>query len=329
MFYDQYSLRGNASAHTLKGMIKDYSASTSRSFFRYLPISNRMREWGFAVTNAGHSIIVPGDSYPPIRHPSHHHFTWESGRILNSTAFIYITHGEGVFESGTVESATVTAGQVLILFPGLWHRYKPNPHTGWHEYWIDFEGSQADRLFELGQFDPAHPVLDVGLDEELVLSFERLIDCARTEPFGMELLLSAEAYRILCRIIALMEARQLGSPLDAAAISRAKAALLENMGPDVNLQKLATTLGMSYTSFRRLFKASTGFSPRNFQLEHKLHRAKDLLAHSTLSVGELAETLGFDSVFYFSQFFKKKTGHSPTAFRKQAGPSRAPISSAP
>ncbi|MEI6168149.1 MAG: AraC family transcriptional regulator [bacterium] len=299
-------------------MAKSLPEQISRSFFRYMPISERMREWGFAVTNAGQSVIVPGSDYPPTRHPAHHHFTWESGRVLNSPSFIYVTHGEGLFESASSRPVKVMAGQILVLFPGLWHRYKPDRQTGWHEYWVDFEGQQADHFFGLAGFEPRNPVVTVGLDETLILAFTQLTELARMEPFRMELLLSAEATRILCRITALMDARQLGTHQDAAAISHAKAALLEDSGSDIDLQQMARTAGMSYTSFRRLFKASTGFSPRHFQLEHQLHRAKAMLSHSTLPIGELAEALGFASVYYFSQFFKKKTGLAPLAFRKQA-----------
>ena len=303
-------------------MTKPLPGQLSRSFFRYMPISGRMQEWGFAVTSTGHSVTAPGSDYPPTRHPAHHHFTWESGRVLTSPSFIYITHGEGLFESAASQPVKVMAGQILVLFPGLWHRYKPDRQTGWHEYWVDFEGQQADRLFGLAGFEARHPVITVGLDEELILAFTQLTELARMEPFGMDLLLSAEATRILCRITALMEARQLGTHQDAAAIAHAKAALLEHSGADVDLQQMAKTAGMSYTSFRRLFKASTGFSPRHFQLEHQLHRAKAMLSHSPLPIGELAEALGFSSVYYFSQFFKKKTGLAPLAFRKQTASQR-------
>lgn len=305
-------------------MAKKGTEATSRSFVRYMPLSSRMRDWGLAVTNAGHSVIVPGGHYPPMRHPAHHHFTWESGRILGSPSFIYITHGRGQFESAAGRTSTVGAGDVLVLFPGQWHRYRPDHATGWHEYWIDLEGSQADAWFRKAGFTPGQPVVHAGLDEDLIDAFSRLIELARTEPLRMELLLSAEAVRILCRITALMEARLLGTPLDAATLSQAKALLLEDLRTETDLQKLATSLGMSYTSFRRFFKAGTGFSPRHFQLEHKLHRAKAMLSHSLLPVGEIADALGFASLFYFSQFFKKKTGRAPTAFRNQARRQRLP-----
>lgn len=297
-------------------MSRRHPQEQSRSFVRYMPVSGRMREWGFAVTNAGHSTIVPGSPYPPMRHPSHHHFTWSTGRVLTSPSFIYVTQGRGMLETSVAGEREVQAGDVMVLIPGIWHRYKPRSETGWHEYWIDFEGPVAERQFALAGFDPSQPLVHTGLDEELVEAFSHLVELTRTEPFRMELLLCAEGMRILCRVTALMETRQLGTPSDAAAISRAKAMLLEGTRPTTDLAALARDLGMSYTSFRRLFKASTGFSPRQFQLEHTLHRAKAMLGHSPLPIGGISDALGFDSLFYFSQFFKKRTGLAPSAFRR-------------
>ena len=50
-----------------------------------------------------------------------------------------------------------------------------------------------------------------------------------------------------------------------------------------------------------------------------MERARLLLAESSLSVGMIAEALGFRDVFFFSRQFRQRTGLTPTAYRKQAG----------
>jgi len=42
-----------------------------------------------------------------------------------------------------------------------------------------------------------------------------------------------------------------------------------------------------------------------------------LLAGTTLPVGEIANRLGFQSVYYFSELFKRRMACSPTAYRKK------------
>lgn len=49
-------------------------------------------------------------------------------------------------------------------------------------------------------------------------------------------------------------------------------------------------------------------------LRHRLQLAKSLLRLKTYQVGEVAQLCGFSSLHYFSEFFKKRTGRSPSAY---------------
>ena len=52
--------------------------------------------------------------------------------------------------------------------------------------------------------------------------------------------------------------------------------------------------------------------------DHVLHEAPRELAYSSLSIKQIAAELGFDDDAYIGRFFKKQTGHRPTAFRALA-----------
>ena len=54
------------------------------------------------------------------------------------------------------------------------------------------------------------------------------------------------------------------------------------------------------------------FSPT--MLQKRLDMAQQLLIYSQLSVGEIAEKCGFQSIYYFSKYFKKRCGVSPGKF---------------
>ena len=84
---------------------------------------------------------------------------------------------------------------------------------------------------------------------------------------------------------------------------------------DVKLSRIAAQGGLSYVQFLRRFKAVTGVSPSDYVATVRLQKAKRLLTDTDLMVKEIANACGFENEYYFSNFFKKHTNLSPTAFR--------------
>ncbi len=299
------------------------TARDKRSWFRYQPVSPLARAWGVYVADAGYTLIPPGSAYPPYRHPEGHHFTWEEGRILPAYQFIYISRGEGTFESGPSGLQRIRGGDLFIVFPDVWHRYRPDPHTGWDEYWLEFDGDYARRLMARKPFAPDQPVLHVGHHEKLMRLFLEAVETLRHEPPEHQALLGALAVQVIAHTLsAVRRQRCEGRPAEEI-VREAKALLADAGGREMPLAGIAAQLNLGYTTFRRLFKAATGFSPRQFALQVGIQRAEGLLARTDLPVGRIAEELGFDSIYYFSRLFKRKTGRSPAAFRRRLRRTRA------
>ncbi|MBR0310358.1 MAG: AraC family ligand binding domain-containing protein [Paludibacteraceae bacterium] len=70
----------------------------------------------------------------------------------------FIVEGNGWFESEHCAKQIVHAGTIIMLFPGEWHHYAPNPNTGWKEYWVGFQGRFIDERLQLNFFDKAKPL---------------------------------------------------------------------------------------------------------------------------------------------------------------------------
>ncbi len=70
-----------------------------QNYFKYLPVSEEDEKWGLFVLNVGASRIHKSEPYPPENHPAHHVFIWDTGRVFDEYQLIYITRGEGFFES--------------------------------------------------------------------------------------------------------------------------------------------------------------------------------------------------------------------------------------
>lgn len=100
------------------------------------------------------------------------------------------------------------------------------------------------------------------------------------------------------------------------AILRLTARIRESPAQVPSVAELARGAGYSVDYFSRLFLKVTGQRPQAFIIQAKLERAQLLLAESDLTVGMIAEVLGFDDIFYFSRLFRQKTGQPPTEFRR-------------
>ncbi len=88
---------------------------------------------------------------------------------------------------------------------------------------------------------------------------------------------------------------------------------LESSTP-VNLNDISYRSGFSKSYIKTQFKKATGFSIIQYYIQLKIDRAKKLLSQQKYSVSEIADSLGFSSVYYFSRQFKLHTDMSPTEY---------------
>jgi len=77
------------------------------------------------------------------------------------------------------------------------------------------------------------------------------------------------------------------------------------------LSELAKHVGMSRTSFALRFKANAGVAPLSYLQNLRMRLAEQGLREGTMSVAELAESLGYESDSAFSNAFKRRTGMAP------------------
>jgi AraC-like DNA-binding protein len=268
------------------------------------------------VTTCGRSIILPEDgSYPPVQHPPFYHFDWEHGRVLNEYQVVYIPEGAGLFETKN-RGVQIEGGNVILLTPGLWHRYRPNPKTGWREYWVGFSGPGYKRIFDADFFAGQH-VYRVRDSVGMLEDFDALIATAQENGPALQQTMSALTSLMLARIYASTLVHPPAAKEESKMVQRAREMMLAVETRELSLEETARHLGTSYSNFRRTFREHTGVGPHQYRLHLKLRHACDLLSNTKLSVKEIAYRSGFEEEQYFCRFFKKVMGKTPGSYRKQ------------
>ena len=91
----------------------------------------------------------------------------------------------------------------------------------------------------------------------------------------------------------------------------------ENYKADFSGKYLAQLCNVSETHLRRIFKTELGKSPLKYKNELLLQEACTLLKRVELTIGEIADILGFNDIYTFSHFFKKEKGISPAHYRSE------------
>ena len=284
-------------------------------FSRYLPLSDDARKQSLYVLASGYTVIPPHTPYPPTIHPADHQFRWEQGRMLQEYQLVYIARGGGVFESHSAGRRRIETGMLFMLFPGEWHRYSPDPETGWDEYWVAFQGSTAETLVAESSLSPAEPLLDAQLSERIQHEFVQIMDEMRQEAIGYQKIIGARTMLIMATATASALRRDFEGTDILNAIERGKALLFEQIDQNINMEEMAASLGVGYSLFRKAFRKYIGMSPAQYHLELRINEASHLLRTTTLPVATIGIRVGFESAGYFCRIFKKKTGQSPSEHR--------------
>ncbi len=280
---------------------------------KYLAIGPNDLTWGVAVNSVGRQQVNPGEHYPPSNHPSRYLFSAEHGRILDEYQLLYITSGEGTFRSASLAHPVhVQQGSMFLLFPGEWHSYRPDPETGWAEYWIGFQGSQMDAWVRNSFFSPATPVWQAGLHNDLVELYEEAIETAMQQKSGFQPRLGGLLAHLLSlgRFYARNEALS-----DVADLVNQAKILISEQFRTISPENVAESLHLGYSNFRRIFKMYTGISPARYIHDVKIGKVKETLTNTSHSIKRVAFEMGFENEDYFFTAFKRATGMTPLEYR--------------
>jgi AraC-like DNA-binding protein len=281
---------------------------------RYLLNSPESETWGIAVTAGGRQACRAGSPYPPAGHPSDHAFTWDNGRVLGACQVVFIAAGSGVFESKSTGQVPVAQGSAIVVFPGVWHRYRPDPKTGWSEQWIELQGRALDAVLAKGLLEPARAVVPLKRHRDLGRILDRIQDRLSEPVPGFD----AEAAALGLQALSLLvEAPRLHAAKRSITgfVERAERILTDAVDRPPAIPAVARDLGVAYSYFRREFKRHTGLAPYQYVRRLRLDKARRMIGGTSESLQAISEKLGFASAYHLSAAFKKEFGQAPGIWR--------------
>jgi AraC-like DNA-binding protein len=291
-----------------------------------LPSRPRDAQWGLHVSGAGWATVPAGSAYPPPGHPELYDFSFERGRRLPEYQVVYIASGGGVFEVEGRAETRVTAGTVLLVFPGVWHRYRPDAYTGWREYWVGFTGDWMDRIVRHRFFAATAPLLEVGPAQPFQATFDQLLERLWSAPPGFPHLIAADVVELLAMIVAgtdeetqhlIMQGPRDVESLTDPLVAEALRVIWSGSHLRLTVAALGKELCTTSRSLERRFKQALGRTVKEEILRCRLDRVRRLLVDTDLSITEIVAASGFASADALTRAVRKADGITPLRLRRQ------------
>lgn len=244
----------------------------------------------------------------------------------------YICEGSGVHYIQN-ERIQVFKGDIFFIPVGVSHVFRPaapRPDRKLVVYNCILPVEYAERL--MGMFPDAAPIISFFKD-----TASPWLQVRDTGPFlgwfkdlyrefnarmpGYTAVLTSLVVQIL---VALHRQRLAGLPAAETEASHvwpsmesAVRYIQDNYAATITLKDLARQFRLSERQFSRQFRQQNGVNFSTFLQNVRVEAACRLLKDSRMSVQDIASSVGYNDLKFFHQLFKRITGVTPLAYRKQ------------
>ncbi len=251
--------------------------------------------------NAPFYIALAGVTYPD---PTYH-----IRRTNSDVAVIeYITDGDG-HVSCDGETYPVCKDMIYFLSQGDMHNYYSDRENPFTKIFLNVSGSFCERLVSAYGLSGKHFFNGNGLKP----IFEKIPAVIHSDMPENEM--QALLQGIFVEIISRLSLTQAETIYSDEAI-KLKSYIDSNLDRIIPMKELSKVIFRSPDYCLKLFSREFNVTPYTYQLERKMYMAKSLLVDTNMSVREIAESLGYCDLHYFSNLFKKKCGYRPLSYRK-------------
>ncbi len=242
--------------------------------------------------------------------------------VRNHHLFHYILSGKGtlVCNDGPDHQSTyhLSAGQGFLIEPGVVNTYYADRLDPWEYTWVEFSGLRISQYMQMAGlssqspiFTPSSPDYGESLRNELLY----IANHKSASPLNiighlylaLDLLISGSSNR----------RRLQGGSLQKFYVHEAIVFIEQNYMNPITVEDLSRQCKLDRSYFGKIFRKQLGQSPQEFLISFRMARAAELLAATTISIGEVSQQVGYANQLHFSRAFKKVYGMSPRDYRQK------------
>lgn len=240
---------------------------------------------------------------------------------------VYVKRGYADFETSE-ETVSLSSHSIVIIKPHQIHKFTVTSHSCEFmvlEFMIDISENLPSNIAEIADIinelqQRPHMVLTPGPKNAVLNALKRIIWARQNREKWDDFL----GYLLLMELLIYISREILSSSGFSGekgindAMMRARDYILENYDSHIALNELANHVYLSESYLSHCFKARFGISPKNFILQVRINRAKELLSTTDMKINDIALKVGFLSQQRFNDAFKRLENLTPLNYRKNS-----------
>lgn len=238
----------------------------------------------------------------------------EKYHIIREESYVvvceYIIKGSGTLH---VDDKTYypSAGDVYILPQFARHEYYTDSSDPWVKIFFNVQGTAVSSMLE--EFGLKDQVLFSNC-EDLYPIFEAFYAKTQEEVPIEEIM--EECCTLYIRLLMRLRNKIQSTSQTSLEIQRLKEFIDTNIHRELTIKEMSDSIYRSRDYVNKLVKRYYNVSLYTYYINLRIDKAKALLQHTSLSVREISERLGYQSSQYFSKQFRHVTGVTPSCFRR-------------
>ena len=264
---------------------------------RYYRISNVLQQNNFYAVEVGYNKVPPG-----------------MRQCYKRNIFIihYIISGKGFFCGRPFDKDCA-----YIILPDEQEDFTSSDEYPYEAYWIMFQGKDTMSILKSASLPTHNKVFKFNDNKKCAeIIHKALFDMKPKNELEEAYLMQSALYEIFSLHL------RSSATLPASALApemQIKKFLDENFFRDININELTKKMHYSRTAMFKAFKNAYNETPLEYLTNLRITKSKELLTNrlNKLSISEVSQIVGFNDPLYFSRVFSKKTGLSPSEFRKR------------
>lgn len=258
-------------------------------------LTNQFSKSSFHIINVRRAVIAPGSKYFGTTTPPSSGFIFP----LNGKARMFFNH----------TPYEMAQGKIFHFAPNMSLDKEVIGEDYWDYIVVQYEFKRTSSPL----YSPYHYETDIRftpLVHELILQL--YLYCAVPQQF-----VNSKARELFRNILTEMSIHEKTSKQEKGhrIIEQAAHFITMHYMTPITIPKLAEQHNLKPKQFAYLFHKYTGVSPNEYLINQRIHRAHELLIHTTRSIAEVSACVGYTDPYYFSRLFKKRTGFPPSILR--------------